>query len=656
MARLKIRRNQNDYFSLELEEGKVYKIGRKDGCDVVLQPDPGISREHLEIKQNSDRLWTVKNLSTHVPITDVNGSCQELICNNASTEFSISPYDFYLLQEIAPVQVTVQNETQEKEEHPDLVPSNSPLPVDEELSFVGSEEKTSDIYLDGDPYLKFMYSSHSESIRLKGNKWVAGRDPISQIALDDKKASRQHFSIEKVGNEFFIKDLKSANGTLLNGQELNSMEPQLLKSGDIITVNQLTMIFELRDLAFSEKLKDLPLQAYSGPMILSSQEWDSSAVPPQMGQSLPARPSTQELALISGNVEKLQKPKNTFRMVLLSLIAIIFVAAYFVNSTPDKPVVVDDGQLKNFEFLTPEKQKLVMSLYKQATDYFSSGKLETTILVIKKIHEIVPFYKDSKELETKCIASIDIMEQKQFVKRQLEEQEKTKKRVESIIADCNERFKDSVDLDAAKSCLKEASELDPENTEGQSLITVIETRINQAMVEEQKLKEYNDSVALGRDMFYKARNLLQNKDYQEAMNAFATHANSPLPDPDHLKVVSKRTVASIEKRITAQKANLMNKARYYIQVGNYRDAITTAEQAKLVDPYDYAIANFIEQYKGDLQNKMRNIYTNSVIEERFGNMELSKNLWKEIIQKDVPNGEYYLKALRKLQQYGLSTK
>ena len=90
-------------------------------------------------------------------------------------------------------------------------------------------------------------------------------------------------------------------------------------------------------------------------------------------------------------------------------------------------------------------------------------------------------------------------------------------------------------------------------------------------------------------------------------------------------------------------------------VVNYTDehaAILAAEQARLVDPYDYSIANFIEQHKTELENRMRTVYTNSVIEERFGNVELSKNLWREIITKDVPNGAYYLKARRKLQQYG----
>ena len=96
----------------------------------------------------------------------------------------------------------------------------------------------------------------------------------------------------------------------------------------------------------------------------------------------------------------------------------------------------------------------------------------------------------------------------------------------------------------------------------------------------------------------------------------------------------------------------MGKANTLLNSGNLRDAVLAAEQAKRVDPYDYSIANFIEQTRRSLEVKMRPLYEESVIEERFGNFEICKAKWQEIVAKDIPTGEYYLKAKRKLQQYG----
>lgn len=271
MARLKVRRHQVNFAELQMEPGKSYIIGRRENADVVLQSDPGISRQHVSI-EFADNAWVVKSLSTHLPVSYEGKTHTSLSFVDGVVHFYVSPYEFELqmLNEepsLEPEQpkpalsddsVPANGEIEEKILEPIQGGSQDVPSFDAELSFHGNEEHTSEVQLSREPYIKFMHETHSESLRLKGNKWVAGRDNIAQIQLDDKKASRQHFSLEKVGEIFYIRDLQSANGTLLNGQELPHHEPREIKSGDIITVNQLTMIFEMRDLSFSEKLKDLP--------------------------------------------------------------------------------------------------------------------------------------------------------------------------------------------------------------------------------------------------------------------------------------------------------------------------------------------------------------------------------------------------------------
>ncbi len=47
-----------------------------------------------------------------------------------------------------------------------------------------------------------------------------GRDKANDIVLDDKLVSRRHAVIQKIGEEYFLEDLGSTNGTLLNGQRV----------------------------------------------------------------------------------------------------------------------------------------------------------------------------------------------------------------------------------------------------------------------------------------------------------------------------------------------------------------------------------------------------------------------------------------------------
>jgi pSer/pThr/pTyr-binding forkhead associated (FHA) protein len=56
-----------------------------------------------------------------------------------------------------------------------------------------------------------------------------------------KGVSRRHVKIIRRGNEVFIEDLGSINGTLLNREKLTPYFPQLLKSGDELQLGRLTL-------------------------------------------------------------------------------------------------------------------------------------------------------------------------------------------------------------------------------------------------------------------------------------------------------------------------------------------------------------------------------------------------------------------------------
>jgi HD-GYP domain-containing protein (c-di-GMP phosphodiesterase class II) len=56
------------------------------------------------------------------------------------------------------------------------------------------------------------------------------------IALSDQAVSRLHARITQQGSRFFVEDLKSTNGTILQGKALEPRMPYLLNDGDILRV------------------------------------------------------------------------------------------------------------------------------------------------------------------------------------------------------------------------------------------------------------------------------------------------------------------------------------------------------------------------------------------------------------------------------------
>lgn len=72
---------------------------------------------------------------------------------------------------------------------------------------------------------------------------TVGRDHANYVVLDGRTVSRKHVEILREGQQFFIKDLKSNNGTQLNEKTLTPNEKALLRSGDLIQVEDFDLQF-----------------------------------------------------------------------------------------------------------------------------------------------------------------------------------------------------------------------------------------------------------------------------------------------------------------------------------------------------------------------------------------------------------------------------
>ena len=68
-----------------------------------------------------------------------------------------------------------------------------------------------------------------------------GRSPEADVVILDEKASRIHCGIRLWDGEFYVKDLKSRNGTYVNDQRVDVAK---LKSGDRIRVGSILFSFD----------------------------------------------------------------------------------------------------------------------------------------------------------------------------------------------------------------------------------------------------------------------------------------------------------------------------------------------------------------------------------------------------------------------------
>ncbi len=75
-----------------------------------------------------------------------------------------------------------------------------------------------------------------------GEKAILGRHVNNEIPLLDNKASRQHTRILRENSEYFVEDMQSRNGTIVNGKKINK---QKLSNQDEIKIGETLLIFIL---------------------------------------------------------------------------------------------------------------------------------------------------------------------------------------------------------------------------------------------------------------------------------------------------------------------------------------------------------------------------------------------------------------------------
>jgi pSer/pThr/pTyr-binding forkhead associated (FHA) protein len=67
---------------------------------------------------------------------------------------------------------------------------------------------------------------------------TVGRDADNTIELEDALASRHHAVIQKVKDDFFVKDLRSTNGTFVNDRPVPPGKYVRLHQSDIIRIGR----------------------------------------------------------------------------------------------------------------------------------------------------------------------------------------------------------------------------------------------------------------------------------------------------------------------------------------------------------------------------------------------------------------------------------
>src|SRR5688500_14763950 len=87
---------------------------------------------------------------------------------------------------------------------------------------------------------------------MRTERTIMGRHPECQVWIDVGAVSRQHAAIARDGNDYYLEDLNSRNGTFLNDEPTKIEGRRLLKPGDVVRVCEVSFTLH-SDMPFEPK-------------------------------------------------------------------------------------------------------------------------------------------------------------------------------------------------------------------------------------------------------------------------------------------------------------------------------------------------------------------------------------------------------------------
>ncbi|HND84937.1 MAG TPA: FHA domain-containing protein, partial [Pseudobdellovibrionaceae bacterium] len=419
MARLIVRLRGQQVGSILLEESKTYVAGRKEDCDIILQAEKGISREHFSLSF-ANGVWIVELLSKYGVMSQHGAKVSKIELKHGEL-FAVPPYEFEYT-------------------HSKIYQENVRSAAEADADAIGSD-KTMVGIAPSVPFIRMLAKNEfgQESILQlqSGDVWIAGRDASCHILINDQRVSRRQFELRRSGQIFQIVDAGSANGTFVNGDRVRSDQAYVLKSGDEISVLDNRIVFELRDPHFQAKIEALPVIERS---MVQVNDYDENSIQDESDQqyedqhenqgvehgSLPMAVGDHRLSAPYDNsggggglapyhgqgsqqgfpaippslsAKPARSPLQKIMMLLVGLAAIFYIYTDFVQTPSSQAPVATQKANDPFSKLKPNQQALVKQSYQMAKNLFTSGKYELARNELQKIFEIIPEYEDAKELD-----------------------------------------------------------------------------------------------------------------------------------------------------------------------------------------------------------------------------------------------------------------
>tara|TARA_Y100001954_G_scaffold239371_1_gene313434 strand:- start:4319 stop:6583 length:2265 start_codon:yes stop_codon:yes gene_type:complete len=531
----------------------------------------------------------------------------------------------------------------------------------DEFSNDDSSEKTDpfgsflkfELMLQGDfaPFEKFSLGD--------GEFYIGRNKEKCQIVLDDKKVSNVHALIKKSNVKVKIEDNKSGNGTLLNGQRINSAD---LKDGDVFQIGDTFFkLSALSELIAQEEDRLMPVEQNQFIEVEEVVEVESTFGDEDDDEDDDADESEIEKSDEKSLIKKIlndpeKRKKAIFGIVGLLALVLLLPTEDTKDSkrkkarTPASKIKKKKEKVKK-DIYTKEQKEFLEGNYLLSQTLYEQGKYRETIRVLESVFQTTKGkdYKNAKQIRSlakKGLAELEEIERK----RKIEEEKRIRmKKVSDLVEKAKEAVKEK-QVSVAATIFNTILELDPENYDVPQLKAEIdswsaEIRAKEAE-ESRKMAERSNKVSKlqpGKTFYLK-------ENWYKAIKKLEEFLKIDYMDEDLVQEGSKM-LAESKKNLDNILKPLLRKAERMKEARDLKTAYKIYNKILDHDPENEKALNEMGNIRDDLFYRARRIYRDALIDESLSFFKEAKEKFEDVKEMAPVGSPYFKKANEKLKNY-----
>ncbi len=496
------------------------------------------------------------------------------------------------------------------------------------------------------------------------NEIAIGRSQQCHVVLEDKRSSRRHALIMKNGMQYILKDLGSANGTLLNGTRVSEQE---LQTGDQIQIGETVFSFRLMQADYEQRKQQfIPVPqsefdaAPAAPQEFQPSNFSQEPIQPQV-QAAFAVPDEPKKSLL-GKYLNYYRGLNTKQQIIYGAV-ILALVWFLMQDEPEvqKTKMINQGQKKaqkkdekkiggpTFESLSPEQQSYIETQYQLAFELYKNREYDKALLELTKIFAIVQDYKQAREIESFAREGKRKLEIQEEERKRKEAERQAQLKLQSLMEQTG-LLMDQKKYKEAEVLFPEIELLQPENAAVNEWRKLIAEEGEKNEREKAARKAEEEFHRANWAEFQKAEALVTSHQYYESLDAFDEMLTRDLRDKKLTKQIEDE-ISKVEHMIDDERNPVIAQAKQLEQDGKLIEAYKVYQKATVIDPVDTEAPTAMERIRGTLTGRAKSIYAEGVFAESYGDMDVAEKKYREVLDIVPKEDAYADKAgsrLRKL--------